>query len=325
LEEFMTARNYLRQWIVGIFLLFTALNLSASGFPSKPIKIIVPFSPGGGSDVITRLLAEKMAADLGVSVLVENKPGASSIIGTDAMAKSAPDGYTILMTNRAITVNPWLFKLPYDTAKITPVTQLVSSPLLLVASTKAPFKNLNELIAYAKSNPGKVSIGNSGVGQLPHLAAVLFEKSSGVELTMVNYKGSGSSATDLIGGQIDLSFGTVPSFMQQIKNKTLIPLGVSSAARNPALPTVPSISEALPGYELLSWFGFFAPPNTPKPIVDKLYQAISKALANPDLRARLNDEGLDVTALDPEKFKKVFVADLIFWQKFIKDNNIKVE
>lgn len=321
----MIGQNYLRQWIVGIFLLLTALNLSAAEFPSKPIKIIVPFSPGGGSDVITRLLAEKMAGDLGVSVLVENKPGASSIIGTEVMVKSAPDGYTILMTNRAITVNPWLFKLPYDTAKITPVTQLVSSPLLLVASTKAPFKNLNELIAYAKSNPGKVSIGNSGVGQLPHLAAVLFEKSSGVELTMVNYKGSGSSATDLIGGQIDLSFGTVPSFMQQIKNKTLIPLGVSSAGRNPALPAVPSISEALPGYELLSWFGFFAPPNTPKPIVDKLYQAISRALANPELKVRLNDEGLDVTALDPEKFKKVFVADLIFWQKFIKDNNIKIE
>lgn len=321
----MKNRNYLHRLAFGIFLAFASLNLLASEFPSKPIKIIVPFSPGGGSDVIARLLAEKMSADLGVSVLVENKPGASSIIGTEVLAKAAPDGYTILMTNRAITVNPWLFKLPYDTAAITPVTQLVSSPLLLVASTKTPFKNLNELIAYAKSNPGKVSIGNSGVGQLPHLAAVLFEKSSGVQLTMVNYKGSGSSVTDLIGGQIDLSFGTVPSFMQQIKNKALIPLGVSSSTRNPALPAVPSISEALPGYELLSWFGFFAPPNTPKPIVDRLYQAITRALASPELKVRLNDEGLEVTALDPEKFKKVFIADLSFWQKFIKDNNIKVE
>jgi tripartite-type tricarboxylate transporter receptor subunit TctC len=160
---------------------------------------------------------------------------------------------------------------------------------------------------------------------LPHLAAVLFEKSSGIEFTMINYKGSGSSATDLIGGQIDLSFGTVPSFMQQIKNKALVPLGVSSTTRNAALPTVPSISEALPGYELLSWFGFFAPPNTPKPVVDKLYQAISRALASPELKIRLNDEGLEVTALDPEKFKKVFLSDLVFWQKFIKDNNIKLE
>ena len=321
----MINRKHIGQLALGVFLSFAVMNLSASEFPSKPIKIIVPFSPGGGSDVITRLLAEKMSTDLGVSVLVENKPGASSIIGTDVMAKSAPDGYTILMTNRAITVNPWLFKLPYDTAKITPVIQLVSSPLLLVSSTKAPFKNINELIAFAKANPNKVSIGNSGVGQLPHLAAVLFEKSSGVQLTMVNYKGSGSAVTDLIGGQIDLSFGTVPSFMQQIKNKTLIPLGVSSTTRNLALPAVPSISEALPSYELLSWFGFFAPPNTPKPVVDKLYQSISRALTNPELKTRLNDEGLEVTALDPEKFKKVFISDLAFWQKFIKDNNIKIE
>ena len=306
-------------------LLFSTVNVLAAEFPIKPIKIIVPFSPGGGSDVITRLLAEKMAADLGVSVLVENKPGASSIIGTDAMAKSPPDGYTILMTNRAITVNPWLFKLPYDTAKLTPVTQLVSSPLLLVSSTSAPFTNLKELIAYAKANPKKVSIGNSGVGQLPHLAAVLFEKSSGSEITMINYKGSGSSVTDLIGGQIDLSFGTVPSFMQQIKNKTLIPLGVSSLTRNAALPSTPSISEILPGFELLSWFGFFAPPNTPKPVVDRLYQAINKAFINPELKTRLNDEGLEITALKPEAFSKVFMADLAYWQKFVKENNIKVE
>jgi len=320
----MINQNF-RLLILATSLLLSMSNLFAAEFPSKPIKIIVPFAPGGGSDVITRLMAEKMAADLGVSVLVENKPGASSIIGTEAMAKSAPDGYTILMTNRAITVNPWLFKLPYDTSKLTPVTQLVSSPLLLVSSTTAPFTNLRELITYAKSNPGKVSIGNSGVGQLPYLATVLFQKSSGTEITMVNYKGSGSSVTDLIGGQIDLSFGTVPSFMQQIKNKTVIPLGVSSLTRNAALPNVPSISEALPGYELLSWFGFFAPPNTPKPVVDRLYQAINKALAQPELKIRLNDEGLEVMALAPEKFNKVFIGDLAFWQKFIKENNIKLE
>lgn len=318
--------NQYRSLALIIFsLVFSATHVNAAEFPSKTIKIIVPFSPGGGSDVITRLLAEKMAADLGVPVLVENKPGASSIIGTDAMAKSPPDGYTILMTNRAITVNPWLFKLPYDTSKLTPITQLVSSPLLLVSSTSAPFTNLKELITYAKANPQRVSIGNSGVGQLPHLAAVLFQKSSGTEITMINYKGSGNSVTDLIGGQIDLSFGTVPSFMQQIKNKTVIPLGVSSLTRNAALPTTPSISEILPGYELTSWFGFFAPPNTPKPVVDRLYQAINKAFTNPELKARLSDEGLEIMALKPETFSKVFIADLAYWQKFIKENNIKVE
>jgi len=321
----MIFHRYRSLFLLIFSLVFSVVNVTAAEFPSKTVKIIVPFSPGGGSDVIARLLAEKMAADLGVSVLVENKPGASSIIGTDAMAKSPPDGYTILMTNRAITVNPWLFKLPYDTLKLTPVTQLVSSPLLLVSSTSAPFTNLKELIAYSKANPQKVTIGNSGVGQLPHLAAVLFEKSSGTEITMINYKGSGNSVTDLIGGQINLSFGTVPSFMQQIKNKTVIPLGVSSLTRNAALPATPSISEVLPGFELLSWFGFFAPPNTPKPIVDRLYQAINKAFLNPELKTRLSDEGLEIMALKPETFSKVFVADLAYWQKFIKENNIKVE
>jgi tripartite-type tricarboxylate transporter receptor subunit TctC len=321
----MILHRYRSLFLLIFSLVFSVVNVTAAEFPSKTVKIIVPFSPGGGSDVIARLLAEKMAADLGVSVLVENKPGASSIIGTDAMAKSPPDGYTILMTNRAITVNPWLFKLPYDTSKLTPVTQLVSSPLLLVSSTSAPFTNLKELIAYSKANPQKVTIGNSGVGQLPHLAAVLFEKSSGTEITMINYKGSGNSVTDLIGGQINLSFGTVPSFMQQIKNKTVIPLGVSSLTRNAALPATPSISEVLPGFELLSWFGFFAPPNTPKPVVDRLYQAINKAFLNPELKTRLSDEGLEIMALKPETFSKVFVADLAYWQKFIKENNIKVE
>jgi len=321
----MIARRHYFSLLFTILSLCISIKVLAVEFPSKPIKIIVPFSPGGGSDVITRLLAEKMAADLGVSVLVENKPGASSIIGTDAMAKSSPDGYTILMTNRAITVNPWLFKLPYDTSKLTPVTLLVSSPLLLVSSTSAPFGNLKELITYAKANPKKVSIGNSGVGQLPHLAAVLFEKSSGADITMINYKGSGSSVTDLIGGQIDLSFGTVPSFMQHIKNKTVVPLGVSSLNRNVALPTTPSISETLPGFELLSWFGFFAPPNTPRPIIDRLYKSINKSLVAPELKTRLNEEGLDVVAFDPEKFNKVFVSDLVYWQKFIKENNIKLD
>ena len=318
------------KWWLSSCLILIASTLAptaifAADYPSRPIKIIVPFAPGGGSDVITRLLAEKMTADLGVTVLVENKPGASSIIGTDALAKAAPDGYTILLTNRAITVNPWLFKLPFDTAKLTPITELVSSPLLLVAHPSVPYKNIKELIAFAKANPNTVTIGNSGAGQLPHLAGVLLEKSSSTQMTMVNYKGSGSSVTDLISGQIKLSFGTVPSFMQHIKNGTVIPLGVSSLARNASLPNVPTISETLPGFELLSWFGIFAPPQTPKPIIDRLYASIRKALNNPDLKARLNDEGLDTIESTPERFDKLFKSDIAFWQKFIKDNDIKLD
>jgi tripartite-type tricarboxylate transporter receptor subunit TctC len=297
----------------------------AADYPIRTIKIVVPFAPGGGSDVITRLLAEKMATDLAVPVIVENKPGASSIIGTDAVAKAAPDGYTILMTNSAITSNPWFFKLPFDTQKLTPVTLIATAPQLLVAHPAAPFKSLKELIAYAKANPEKATIGTAGAGQLSHLAAELLQKSSGTKMTMVHYKGSGNSVADLIGGQINMSFGTAPGFIQHIKNGKVIPLAVSGASRIPALPDVPSVSEVLPGYDLTNWFGIFAPPQTPKPVVDKIYQSVSRALAHPAISGRLADEGFEAKGLSPEKFDKSFRDEMAYWQKFIKENNLKID
>jgi tripartite-type tricarboxylate transporter receptor subunit TctC len=297
----------------------------AADYPTRTIKIVVPFAPGGGSDVITRMLAEKMAVDLAVAVMVENKPGASSIIGTDAVAKAAPDGYTILMTNSAITSNPWLFKLPFETQKLTPVTMIATAPQLLVAHPAAPFKSLKELISYAKANPEKATIGTAGAGQLSHLAAELLQKSSGTKMTTVHYKGSGNSVADLIGGQINMSFGTAPGFIQHIKNGKVIPLAVSGAKRIPALPDVPSVGEVLPGYDLTNWFGIFAPPQTPKPIVDKIYQSVSRALAHPAISARLAEEGFEAKGLSPEKFDNAFRTEMAYWQKFVKENNLKID
>ncbi|MEN3296240.1 MAG: hypothetical protein V7642_5493 [Burkholderiales bacterium] len=302
-----------------------SLAALAADYPARTIKIVVPFAPGGGSDVITRMLADKMAADLAVPVIVENKPGASSIIGTDAVAKAAPDGYTILMTNSAITSNPWLFKLPFETQKLTPVTMIASAPQLLVAHPSAPFKSLKELISYAKANPEKATIGTAGAGQLSHLAAELLQKSSGTKMTTVHYKGSGNSVADLIGGQINMSFGTAPGFIQHIKNGKVIPLAVSGAKRIPALPDVPSVGEVLPGYDLTNWFGIFAPPQTPKPIVDKLYQSVSRALAQPAISARLAEEGFEAKGLSPEKFDNAFRTEMAYWQKFVKENNLKID
>ena len=297
----------------------------AADYPTRTIKIVVPFAPGGGSDVITRLMAERMSSDLAVPVIVENKPGASSIIGTDAVAKAAPDGYTILMTNSAITSNPWLFKLPFDTQKLTPVTMIATAPQLLVAHPSAPFKSLKELIAYAKANPEQASIGTAGAGQLSHLAAELLQKSSGTRMTIVHYKGSGNSMADLIGGQINMSFGTAPGFIQHIKNGKVIPIAVSSANRIPALPDVPSVGEVLPGYDLTNWFGIFAPPQTPKPVVDKLYQAVKSALAHPAISGRLAQEGFEAAGLTPEKFDKTFRDEIAYWQKFVKESNLKID
>jgi tripartite-type tricarboxylate transporter receptor subunit TctC len=298
---------------------------TAADYPTRTIKIIVPFAPGGGSDVITRMLAEKMSTDLAVAVIVENKPGASSIIGTDAVAKAAPDGYTFLMTNSAITSNPWLFKLPFDTQTLTPVTMIATAPQLLVAHPSAPFKSLKELIAYAKANPEKATVGTAGAGQLSHLAAELLQKSSGTKMTTVHYKGSGNSVADLIGGQINMSFGTAPGFIQHIKNGKVIPLAVSGANRIPALPNVPSVGEVLPGYDLTNWFGIFAPPQTPKPIVDKIYQSVSRALAHPAISGRLAEEGFEAKGLSPEKFDKAFRTEMAYWQKFVKENNLKID
>jgi len=300
-------------------------NVQAAEYPHRTIKMVIPFAPGGGSDVLGRVLAEKMSGELGVSVIVENKPGASSIIGTEAVAKATPDGYTILLTNSAITSNPTFFKLPFDTQNLVAITKVANAPQLLVANPGAPFKNLRELLAYAKANPGKVTIGTAGAGQISHLAAELLEKSSGTEMTMVHYKGSGGALADLIGGQINMSFGTAPGLMQHIRNGKVIPIAVSSAQRMPALPNTPSISEVLPGYDINNWFGIFAPPQTPKPIVDRLYQAITKAISNPELSKKFGDDGFDIVATPPDRFEKSFKQEIVFWQKFAKDNNLKID
>jgi len=317
----------MRLFFAALFSLITLFFSAAQAaeYPHRTIKMIIPFAPGGGSDVLGRVLAEKMSGELGVSVIVENKPGASSIIGTEAVAKAAPDGYTILLTNSAITSNPTFFKLPFDTQSLVAITKVANAPQLLVANPGAPFKNLKELLAYAKANPGKVTIGTAGAGQISHLAAELLEKSSGTEMTMVHYKGSGGALSDLIGGQINMSFGTAPGLMQHIRNGKVIPIAVSSAQRMPALPNTPSISEVLPGYDINNWFGIFAPPQTPKPIVDKIYQAITKALSNPELSKKFGDDGFDIVATPPDRFEKSFKQEIVFWQKFAKDNNLKID
>ena len=297
----------------------------AAEYPNRTIRMIIPFAPGGGSDALGRVLAERISSELGVAVIVDNKPGASSIIGTEAVYKAAPDGYTILLTNSAITSNPTFFKLPFDTQNLVGITKVANAPQLLVAYPGVPFKNLKELLSYAKDNPGKVTIGTAGAGQISHLAAEMLAKSSGTEMTMVHYKGSGGALADLLGGQINMSFGTAPGLMQHIRNGKIIPIAVSSAQRMPSLPNVPSISEVLPGYDISNWFGIFAPPKTPKPIVDRIYQAITKALASPELSKKFGDEGFDIIATPPDKFEKSFKQEIIYWQKFAKENNLKID
>lgn len=317
-------KTFARMAICAVTALAATLS-AAADYPAKTIRIVVPFAPGGGSDAITRMLADKMATDLGVSVIVDNKPGASSIIGTDAVAKSAPDGYTLLVTNSAVTSNPSLYKLPYDTTKLTPVVQIASAPQLLVAHPSAPFKTFKDMIAYARANPEKVTVATAGAGQLSHLAAEIMEKGAKIDVTTVHYKGSGNALADLLGGQINMSFGTAPGLIPHIKSGKLIPIATSGATRIPALPNVPAIGETLPGYDLVNWFGIFAPPQTPKPIVDKIYQSVSRALADPTIIDKLASDGFEPKGLGPDKFDKLFRSEIAYWQKFVQENNLKLD
>jgi tripartite-type tricarboxylate transporter receptor subunit TctC len=320
----MTVKKTMARLSMGLAALVPPLAV-AQDYPSKTIRIVVPFAPGGGSDAITRMLAEKMSGDLKTSVIVENKPGASGIIGTDTVFKAAPDGYTLLVANGAITSNPWLYKLPYDTARLTPVALISAAPQLLAAHPSAPFKTFKEMIAYGKANPGKLTIATAGAGQLSHLATELMEKSAGITVTKVHYKGSGNALADLLGGQIHASFGTAPGLIPHVKGGKVIAIATSGAKRIPQLPDVPSIGETLPGYDLVNWFGVFAPPGTPKPLVDKVYQSISRAMAQPAFVDKLAADGFEPREMSPEKFDKLFRSELASWQKFVTENNIKVE
>ena len=300
--------------------------LAPAAWPTKPIRIVMPYAPGGSSDIITRLVAERMAARLGQPVVVETKPGASGIIGTDYVAKSAPDGYTLLMSNSAITSNPWLYKLPYNTERdLVPVTMMASAPNMLVTHPGVPAKTVKELIDYAKANPGKLSIGTSGPGQGSHLASELLKQSAGIEPLIVQYKGTGASLQDLLSGHVMASFGTLPGLVPHVKAGKLRAIAVASRERSPALPDTPTIAETLPGFEMDTWFAIFAPGGTPAPIVDRLQKEIAAALADTALKTRVASDGYMAGGMPSAQFQDIVRKDLARWQKVVKDGNIKVE
>lgn len=311
-------------------LAFIGLTLSAcavaQSYPTRAIRLIVPFAPGGGSDAIARMLADKMGPELGQSVVVENKPGASSIIGVDATAKAPADGYTLVMANSSITSNPWLYKLPYDLqADLAAVTMIAKAPQLLVANPKAPFKTVGELVSYAKANPGMATIGTAGAGQISHLAAEVLQHAGGIDALLIHYKGTGNSLNDLLGGQIMLSFGTAPGLIPHVKSGKLVALGSSGPERLASLPSVPTVAETIPGFELMNWFGIFAPAGTPAAVVEKLHAVVRHAIADPKVQARLSEEGFTPVGNSPAEFDQIVRHDLNYWKDVIQKYNIKIE
>ncbi|MFJ1301732.1 tripartite tricarboxylate transporter substrate binding protein [Pseudomonadota bacterium AL_CKDN230030165-1A_HGKHYDSX7] len=295
-------------------------------YPERPLRIVVPFTPGGGTDIVARQLAKELGTNLGQTVVVENRPGGSTIIGTDNVAKSAPDGYTLLMATFAHAVNPAIQeKLPYDTDRaFAPVALIGKSPNILVVSAKSRYQSVADLLADARANPGKLTFGSYGNGTSAHLAGELFKRQGKLDILHVPYKGSGPAINDLIGGQIDMIFSTSASVSAQIKNGQLRALAVTTRDRSPLYPDVPTVAQAgLPDYYVDSWYGVFAPAGTPAAIIERLNQGIRAAAGKPDFRSALELEGLVPDVGDAAQLGTYVASEEKRWAEIVRAGNLK--
>lgn len=293
-------------------------------YPERPVRIIVPFAPGGGTDLIARTLGQGMTQELGQSVIIENKPGAGTVIGTDLAAKSPADGYTLVIATLAHAVNPSLLaKLPYsnDTA-FAPVTLVGRGPNVLVVRPDSPYKTVKDILDAVKAGKN-LSYASQGNGTSAHLAGELFNNLAKTQLLHIPYRGAGPAMTDLRGGQVDLFFGTAAAVAGFIAQGTLRAIAVTSPEPSPAFKGVPTIAATVPGYSVESWYGFFVPAGTPAPVIAKLNAAIKKASQAPEFLQKVAQEGLTVTASDPAEFDRYVKAEEARWRKVVKENNIK--
>jgi tripartite-type tricarboxylate transporter receptor subunit TctC len=301
----------------------------AAEYPTKPIRMLVGFAPGGGTDTTARTIAQPLSEALGQQVIVDNRPGAAGNIAADIAAKSPPDGYTILMgTIAALAINPSLYqKLPFDPVRdFEPVTLAVSSTNVLAVHPSVPVKNVRELIALAKSQPGKLTYGSSGVGGAGHLAGVLFDQLAGTTMVHVPYKGGAPAMIALIGGEVQLVFATAETAVPQIKSGKIRALGVTMAKRTALLPDLPTIAEAgLPGYEANNWYGLLLPAKTPRAIVDRLHREAVKVLNAPAIKEQLFRQGLDATPSTQQEFAAYIKSEIAKWAKVVKASGAKAE
>lgn len=320
----MTIRGFL-----GILALALTVSTAAhADYPSKPIRIIVPFAPGGAVDVIARVTAQKMTESMGQNVYVENRVGAGSVVGTEIAVRAAPDGYTLLMgAASSLVINPLLQKLSYDPLKdFVPITLVGSVPHLLVTNSTIPVNNLKEFIAYANARPGQLNYGSPGAGTPHHIAIEMFKQMAGVNLLHVPYKGTGPAMLDLLGGQVALMSAEILAALPHGKSGKLRILGIATEARNPLAPDVPTVSEAgLPGFYVTTWYGVVAPAAVPKDIITQLSNTISKALTTPEMREKLATLGATPMGGTPADFDAHMRRDSIKWTKAVKEAGIRLD
>jgi len=315
--------------LVGLTVGASSLAQTADNYPNRSITMVVAFPAAGTTDILARLIGQKLTEKFKQTVVVENRPGAGGNIGTAYVAKAPPDGYTIMMgTIGTQSINPSLYKkMPYDAAKdFVPITRAAMVPNLLVVNKDAPYNTLAEMMAFGKANPGKLTYGSSGNGTTLHLSGELFNLMSGSKITHIPYKGSTPAVADLLGGQISMIFDNMPSVIQQVKSGRLKALAVTSARRNPQLPEIPTIQElGVAGYEVWSWFGLLAPAATPKPIVDKLNASIVDIIKQPDVQAKIIELGAVPVPETSAEFGAFIAAETLKWAKVIKEANIGID
>ncbi|MFZ2081639.1 MAG: tripartite tricarboxylate transporter substrate binding protein [Xanthobacteraceae bacterium] len=300
---------------------------SALDYPTRPVSLVAGFAPGGGVDITARLIGQWLSERLGQQFVIENRPGAASNIGTELVVRASPDGYTLLLVSSANTINATLYdKLNYNFIRdIAPVASVMRYPYVMVVNPSLPAKSVPEFIAYAKANPRKLNMASPGTGTGPHIAGELFKMMAGVDMVHVPYRGSALALSDLLGGQVQVAFASMPSSIQYIRAGQLRALAVVTATRSDALPDIPTVAEFVPGYEASSWYGVGAPKATPAEIVDKLNKEINAGLADPKIEARLANLGGDVLALSPADFSKLIADETEKWGKLIRTLNIKAE
>lgn len=309
--------------LLAVALLAISLRAFAQDYPNKPIRVVVPYSPGGGTDVLSRAIGERLSATLGQAVVVENRPGANGAIGSEVVAKSAADGYTLVVVTGTHVINPFLQKVPFDTLKdFTPITFAAISKMVLVAGLQQPFTNIRELIVYAKANPGKLTIGNSEAATM--LTGELLKLMAGIDLQQVPYKGGAPLMTDVVGGHIPLAVTSVTTVMPFYKSQKLRVLGVSSKERSGAMPEVPTIAEAgVPGYEVQSWYAILGPKGMSKSIAERLQRDVAKIVATPAMKERFDTLGAEAAATTPEETAAIMRADMDKWAGVIQKVGIK--
>lgn len=301
-------------------------HAQTSSYPSQPITLVVPFATGGTTSILARLLADRVSQGLGQTIVVENKPGAGGNIGMDYVARAKPDGYTLLMGPIGLAINPALYKnMTFNPiGDLEPIGLYGGVPNLLVVHPSLPVKSVADLIAYAKENPNKLNYASNGNGTSSHLAAEMLKSEAGIEMTHIPYKGGGPAMQDLIGGQVDMLFDQMPAVLPQVEAGTVVALGVSSSERSKSAPAIPAVSESIPGFDLMVWFGWLAPKGTPDEVIQRINKEINAALANPEFQERLASMGVSPMPGTPREFSEFLTSETERWGKVVRESGAAI-